>query len=50
MKAAPQAAQTAIMNLQKLLVRDPTSNTRRYWTSSASFIKVAETGYVAFPM
>ncbi len=43
-KTAPHTAQSAIMNLQKILVRVPGPNTRRYWSNKASFIKVAETG------
>lgn len=48
MKAAPHAAVIAIMYLQKSLDRDPGSNTRRYWNSNASLIKVDERGYVAW--
>jgi hypothetical protein len=40
----PHAAVTTIMALQKSRVRVPVLNTRRYWKSSASFMKVEEIG------
>jgi hypothetical protein len=49
-KAVPHAAEMTIMHLQKTRDRDPGLKTRRYWKSSASLIKVAESGYMAWPM